>query len=157
MLAWIMNVVKSAFRLALRVALFPMTFLLDLVGWPVPLPPPPPPPEDEAPDLPDPAKRWAREIHRWARRRTQGRTYQPDVPGDVAAWLATLDQERIVRLAALKVSAIHDLLTARPAHGSGQSSPSISSSSASASASSRSARRARDFQYSAADRQSHSL
>jgi hypothetical protein len=156
MLSWILNVLKSAIRLALRIALLPVTFLLDLVGWPVPPPPPPLPPEDEVPNLPDPARQWAREIHRWARRRTQGRTYQPDVPGDVATWLATLDDDRIVRLASLKVSAIYDLLNSRTSSKSGQSDPSNSSRSASASASSRSARRARDFQYSAAERQSHS-
>ena len=76
--------------------------------------------------------------------------------GTKAAGIPTLDDDRIVRLASLKVSAIYDLLNSRTSSKSGQSDPSNSSRSASASASSRSARRARDFQYSAAERQSHS-
>jgi hypothetical protein len=156
MLSLILNALKVALRTTFQVVLFPVRFLVDLLGGlPVPAPPPPPPPlaDDEVAVRPDPARRWAREVRRWAIRRGQGQSYEPDVPPDIAAWLATLDEERTSRLASLAVADIHRLLTGRPGPGSSQSS---SSSSASASASARSARRARDCQYSAADRQSHS-
>jgi hypothetical protein len=154
MLSWFLNVIKTAFRIAIQTAMFPVFLLADLLGGrSVPPPPPPPLPVDDGPGLPDPSLRWAREVNRWARRRMQGREYVPDVPEEVAAWLATLDEPRIVRLASLRVSAIHNLLNSRPAPDPDQSS---SSRSASASASSRSARIARSRQYSAADRQFHS-
>ena len=154
MLSWILNALKVALRTAVQVLLFPVRFLVDLFGG-LPVPPPPPPPlaDDAVAVSPDPSRRWAREVRRWARRRGQGQPYEPDVPADIAAWLATLDEERTSRLASLAVADIHRILTGRPKPASPQSS---SSSSASASASARSARRARDFQYSAADRQSHS-
>lgn len=155
MLSWILNALKAVLRTAVQVLLFPVRYLVDLFGGlPVPPPPPPPPlPVDEVAVRPDPARRWAREVRRWAIRRGQGQSYEPDVPADIAAWLATLDEARTTRLASLAVADIHRILTGRPKPASPQSS---SSSSASASASARSARRARDFQYSAADRQSHS-
>jgi hypothetical protein len=154
MLSWILSVLKAALRLACEIALLPLTFVLDLLGGPPLRPPPPPPlPENDNAFNPDPTKRWAREVRRWARRRMQGQSYEPDVPGDVAAWLATLDEARTLKLASLDVPDIHALLTGRTKPGSVQSS---SSNSASAAASSRSARSARASQYTAADRQFHS-
>ena len=157
MLSWILDVLKAALRIAIQIVLFPVNVLVDVFGGPPVRPPPPPPPPplpvDEVAVRPDPARRWAREVRRWAIRRGQGQSYEPDVPAEIAAWLATLDEVRTARLASLAVVDIHRLLTGRPEPGSPQSS---SSSSASASASRRSARRARDCQYAAADRQSHS-
>ena len=154
MLSWIAAIVRSVLTWIVEAIAFPFRLLgLGLGGPPIPPPPLPPVPEPEPIDLPDPSRRWAREVLRWARRRVQGTAYEPDVPQVVRDWLDGLDTRRTSRLAALTVPDIQRLLTA------GATSPppqSTESSSASAADRSRSARNARERQYSAADIQSHS-
>lgn len=156
MFSIIHSALKAAIHWILNAAMLPFALLAHALGGvPVRAPPPPPPvlPDGEPADLPDPARRWAREARRWARRRMHGMTYEPDVPSPVRDWLETLDFESTAKLASLDISAVQGLLNGCPTAGARQSS---SSSSASASASNRSARRARERQYSAASIHPHS-